>query len=1059
MLKSHQIVVRLGMSFSALLAILIAVGWIAVHQMDRDNARLAELQGKDWTTLTLTQEALRYSSANSRITMQLFLLEDEDQIKALVTTRVENSKRIGELLDKVEEFCDTDEEKKLLAAIQSSRQTYTESYTRALHSLFDERNRTEAKRIMAQETTPAMFRYHTAYNDLVQLEVDQIDKAANKRRLQQAGTHRLVFWAIVLSVILTGIIAFITARRMIVETTEQLTNYEKMYAELGQSVAQRERADERVRLQSAALESAANAIIITDSRGTIQWVNPAFTQLTGYSVKDVIGQNPSILKSDQQNESFYRNLWKTILAGKVWSGGITNRKKDGQLYLEEMTIAPVLSLNGEITNFIAIKQDVTERKRVEAALRQSEDQFRDLAENIPEVFFVLGLNPVLTTYVSPAYDLIWGRSRQALYEDPAAWTEAIHQKDRERVKDMFSHCLQGNNLDIEYRVVRPDGSIRDIHARAFPVLSPEGEPSRIVGLAEDVTERVEAEERLRLWSRVLEQSGEGIFVCDPHERILLVNAAFEKLTGFSADEAIGKTPRILQSGRQDHAFYAELWRNVAETGAWCGEMWNRRKSGELYVEWLSIGAVRDPKGALTHYVGIFSDITIRKQAEDRLVHLAHYDALTDLPNRILLLDRLNELIKSAQRNKSKVAVIFIDLDRFKEVNDSLGHDAGDLLLQTLAKRLSSAVRDQDTVARMGGDEFIVLIQGLHDVKDVPMLAQKLLSRLVESVTLNGYELTVTASMGISLYPDDATNGPELIRSADAAMYQAKDAGRNAYRFYTSDLNLRALEMLSMENSLRRAIERKEFVLHYQPQVDIKSGSVVGAEALIRWNHPDLGLVMPGKFIPIAEERGLIVPIGGWVIEEAARQAAIWNNSGISMPIAVNVSAVQFRQKDFVEELVKSVRTHGITPDWLELELTEGIIMRDAESTIKVLQELHAVGFQLSIDDFGTGYSSLSYLRRFPIDRIKIDQSFIRAARHDEGAAGIVTAIIALARSLKLKVIAEGVETGEQLEILRAQGCDEAQGFLFSRGLGPEEFQKFAREWKLQPPRTPEFLPV
>jgi diguanylate cyclase (GGDEF)-like protein len=488
-------------------------------------------------------------------------------------------------------------------------------------------------------------------------------------------------------------------------------------------------------------------------------------------------------------------------------------------------------------------------------------------------------------------------------------------------------------------------------------------------------------------------------------------------------------------------------------------MWNRRKSGELYVEWLSIGAVRDPKGAVTHYVGIFSDITIRKQAEDRLVHLAHYDALTDLPNRILLLDRLNELIKSAQRSKLKVAVVFIDLDRFKEVNDSLGHGAGDLLLQTLAKRLSSAVRDQDTVARIGGDEFIVLIQGIHDVNDVPALAQKLLTCLIKSVTLNGYELTVTASMGISLYPDDGTNAPELIRNADAAMYQAKDAGRNVYRFYTSDLNARALEMLSMENALRRAIERHEFVLHYQPQVDINSGSVIGAEALIRWNHPELGLVMPGKFIPIAEERGLIVPIGTWVIEEAARQAAIWHNSGTSMPIAVNVSAVQFRQKKFLEELANSVLKHGITPDRLELELTESIIMRDAETTIKVLQNLHESGFQLSIDDFGTGYSSLSYLRRFPIDKIKIDQSFVRAARQDEGSASIVTAIIALARSLKLKVIAEGVETSEQLEMLSAQGCDEAQGFLFSRALGPEEFQKLVREWKPQPLRTPEFLPV
>jgi EAL domain-containing protein (putative c-di-GMP-specific phosphodiesterase class I) len=341
----------------------------------------------------------------------------------------------------------------------------------------------------------------------------------------------------------------------------------------------------------------------------------------------------------------------------------------------------------------------------------------------------------------------------------------------------------------------------------------------------------------------------------------------------------------------------------------------------------------------------------------------------------------------------------------------------------------------------------VVFQGLHNLQDVAMLARKLLSCLVKPATLDGYELTVTASMGISLYPDDATNGQEMIRNADAAMYQAKGAGRNAYQFYTSDLNQRALEMLSMENALRRAIERQEFVLHYQPLVDIASGSVVGAEALIRWNHPDLGLVMPGKFITIAEERGLIVPIGGWVIEEAARQAAIWQNSGPSIPIAVNVSAVQFRQKDFVEQLANSVRNHGITPDRLRLELTESIIMRDVETTVEILEKLHDMGFQLSIDDFGTGYSSLSYLRRFPIDKIKIDHSFVWDAIQDESAGRIVTAIIGLARSLKLKAIAEGVETREQLEILRAQGCDEAQGFLFSPALGSEEFEKLVREWK------------
>jgi EAL domain-containing protein (putative c-di-GMP-specific phosphodiesterase class I) len=344
---------------------------------------------------------------------------------------------------------------------------------------------------------------------------------------------------------------------------------------------------------------------------------------------------------------------------------------------------------------------------------------------------------------------------------------------------------------------------------------------------------------------------------------------------------------------------------------------------------------------------------------------------------------------------------------------------------------------------MGGDEFVVVIQSLRQGQDAAIIAKKLLSFVAEPVTLNGFEHTITASMGISVYPDDATDGQQMIRNADAAMYQAKYAGCNAYQFYTSDLNQRALEMLSTENALRRAIERQEFVLHYQPQVDISSGRVVGAEALIRWNDPDLGLLMPGKFISVAEERGLIVPIGSWVIEEAGRQAAVWFNAGIFISIAVNVSAVQFRQKDFVEQLVNSVRTHGIAPNLIELELTERIIMRDAETTIEKLKKLHDMGFQLSIDDFGTGYSSLNYLRRFSIDKIKIDQSFVK----DENAGNIVATIINLARNLKLKVIAEGVETKEQLEILREHRCDEAQGFLFSPALASGEFEKLIRQWE------------
>jgi diguanylate cyclase (GGDEF)-like protein/PAS domain S-box-containing protein len=683
--------------------------------------------------------------------------------------------------------------------------------------------------------------------------------------------------------------------------------------------------------------------------------------------------------------------------------------------------------------------------KAEARLHENEVLYRGLFELSRDALMTLAPPRWVFTSGNPAAVRMFKAKDEEDFISQRPWDLSPERQPDGRVSaeiagEMIETALREGSHFFEWRHRRLDG--QEFFADVLLTRMEIGEKTIIQATVRDITERVESEKRLKLLSQVLDHSAEGIVICDPQERILVTNKAFEQLTGFSADEAVGKTPRILQSGHQDCAFYADVWKSVLETGSWLGEMWNRRKSGEIYAEWLSISAVRDQRGALTHYVGIFSDITAHKRDQERIVHLAHYDALTDLPNRALLMDRLNQLVKVAKRRKSKVAALFIDLDRFKGVNDSLGHDVGDQLLQTLAKRLTKEVREEDTVARLGGDEFVMVFQGVDYIQDIAVRANNLLSCLAEPVTLNGYELTVTASMGVSLYPDDATNGQEMIRNADAAMYKAKGAGRNIYQFYTSDLNQRALEKLSMENALRRAIERQEFVLHYQPQVDISSGSVVGAEALIRWNHPDLGLVMPDNFISIAEERGLIVPIGNWVIEEAARQTAVWQNAGISTHIAVNVSTVQFYRKDFVEQLANSLRRHGITPNHLDLEVTESIIMRDVETTVKILDRLHVMGFQLSIDDFGTGYSSLSYLRRFPIDKIKIDQSFVK----DESWS-IITAIISLATSLKLRVVAEGVETREQLGQLLKLGCGQAQGFLFAPALSPEEFEKWVREWK------------
>ena len=922
------------------------------------------------------------------------------------------------------------------------------------------------------------------------------------------------------------------------------------------------------KLQVAATEATANAILITDRAGTVVWSNHAFERLTGYAPAEIAGENARILQSGQTPREVYAEMWGTILEGRIWRGEIVNRRKDGGLYHEEMTITPLVNTEGQIEHFVAVKQDITKRKRAEewnvlvsqvlhstsdfisvgdtsahitfanqawlralgytdqeligqsfdlilspnnsaelireihtrsaaggwtgeclqrckdgrdisvllstGTLTDSAGQFagtfgigRDITERKRIEHEILFKNALLETQTEATMDgilavdeanrIILSNHRFAkIWNVPLERLRAgddnqllpyvadqIDDRDQfvERVEYLYGHREEKSKDEIRLK----DGRILDRYSS--PLTGADGRYYGRIWYFRDITERVKAQERLELWSHVLEQSAEGIFVCDPQERILLVNAAFEKLTGFSAAEAVGQTPRILHSGLQDRGFYAEMWNNVVETGKWQGEIWNRRKSGEIYVEWLSISAVSRQSGPVTHYVGIFSDITTRKQDQEQLVRLAHHDPLTDLPNRTLLMDRIEQAIRAAQRRNGKVAVLFIDLDRFKEVNDSLGHNAGDLLLQASAQRFRGVVRREDTLARIGGDEFVAVIQGLHDSKDAIIVARKLLSSLAQPITLNGYELTVTASMGISLYPDDSNSGQELIRDADTAMYQAKGAGRNTYHFYTRDLNRRALEMLSIESALRRAIECQEFVLHYQPQVDLRSGRIIGAEALIRWNHPEKGLVMPGKFISVAEERGLIGRIGEWVVEEATRQVALWHKAGMSLSVAVNVSAMQFRQKNFAEELAHIADKTGIPVNCLELELTESSVMRDAEAMIEILEKLHSMGFQLSIDDFGTGYSSLNYLRRFPVDKIKIDQSFVKDATVHESAGGIVTAIIALARSLKLKVIAEGVETGEQLQVLRAQGCDQAQGFLFSPGLEVAQFESLIQRWK------------
>ena len=548
-----------------------------------------------------------------------------------------------------------------------------------------------------------------------------------------------------------------------------------------------------------------------------------------------------------------------------------------------------------------------------------------------------------------------------------------------------------------------------------------------------------ADDELKLAASVFNESVQAILITDQQGTILRVNPAFSRITGYSAPEVIGANPRMLKSDHHDEAFYESFWNELINQGSWQGEIWDRHKNGKVFPVWQSITAVHDDKSDVIQYISIFSDITEKKLSEERIFHLAHFDDLTDLPNRAAFQNHLEQAILHADRQHERFALLFLDLDHFKLINDASGHPAGDELLKQVAIRLRSLLRGDDIVARLGGDEFTILLPGVQDTEGVAQVADKILSAMSQPFTLVKDEVVVSISIGISTYPDDGVDASSLLKNADVAMYQAKAQGRNNFQFFTQEMNARAQQRLSMENDMRRALEHGEFLLHYQPQLSLESGEIVGVEALVRWQHPEKGMISPGTFIPVAEDCGLIVPLGEWVIHEACRQHQQWLSSGMPlMRIAINLSARQFVRDDLVKMMGGVIHQTGINPEYIELELTESIIMENVEQTISTLHELRNMGVYLSIDDFGTGYSSMAYLKRFPIDKLKIDQSFVRDLANDPDDAAIVSATIAMAHNLKLTAIAEGVETKQQLQFLKASGCEEIQGYYFSRPLPADE---------------------
>ncbi len=811
-------------------------------------------------------------------------------------------------------------------------------------------------------------------------------------------------------------------------------------------------ADDRRQLLilNTALSAAASAMVLTDQEGHLLWANPAFTQLTGYSLEAILGQNPRFLNSGRQDHAFYQTLWQTILNGEIWKGEIVNRRADATLYREEMTITPVRAEGQDITHFIAIKQDISERLAYQEKLQSSEERYREMFEHMSSAAMVFD------TVDQGADFRIKAFNRAA---------EEMENVDRDQVigqslSAAFS-VLHLTELPVLLRRVFRTGKALHFPPTFFKDKALFGwregfiyklSSGEVVVLSEDITPRKLAEDVIWLEKEraqvTLESIGDAVITTDAQGAITYLNPVAEELTGWANRQAKG-LPLLhvfnIVNENTGQAVNNPVAKCLREQRIISLDNHTQliHRDGHAFAIEDSAAPIRNREGKVIGAVLVFHDVSDKRNLIKQLAHQAHHDALTGLPNRLLFNDRANQVMAQAHRHQLQAAVLFLDLDRFKLINDTLGHVLGDLLLKAAAERLTACLRDGDTVARQGGDEFLILLPDLRQENQAAYVAQKILKLFAEPFHLLEHEVYITPSIGIALFPTDGQDLDSVIKHADTAMYHAKEQGRNCYRFYTIALNQSISERLSLENDLRRALEREEFVLYYQPQYDLRDAQLCGVEALVRWQHPEKGLIPPGQFIPIAEDSGLILPLGEWVLRRACTQNQQWQALGYPpIRMAVNLSARQFRQINLVRTIAQTLQATGLEPQWLELEITESMSMENVAFSITILQQLKDMGIRISVDDFGTGFSSLSYLSRFPLDTLKIDQSFVQTIAVNPDSNEIVTAIIRLARSLGLKVIAEGVETDDQLGFLRQKQCDEVQGYLLGKPVPAGEIEKY-----------------
>jgi diguanylate cyclase (GGDEF)-like protein/PAS domain S-box-containing protein len=685
-----------------------------------------------------------------------------------------------------------------------------------------------------------------------------------------------------------------------------------------------------------------------------------------------------------------------------------------------------------------LEEKVRERTK---ELQIQEKKFRTLAEHTPDLIVRIDRNMNIV-YINKSVENLFEILSEEFIGQPVS-----------RLEDMSVGCLcstfihklfeNGKEIRTEFEIQTHSGLIW-IDSTFLPEYDEKGEIEYVLKVSTNITKRKEAEKELIKLSQAVEQSPNTIIITDLEGNIEYTNATFTQTSGYTQAEVIGKNPRFIHAGKTAKITYDAMWADIANGKTWYGEFINRRKDGTEYIEAVKTSPIFQADGSITNYMMIKDDITEKKRVEERIHYLANFDLLTGLPNRVQLEERITYSINVAKRHNGELAVMFLDIDHFKDINDTLGHHIGDVLLMELAKRFQEILREEDTVSRLGGDEFIFMVSHTN-AQTIIHVVQKLLDSIAQPFTIESNELTVTASIGIAIYPVDGTDQETLSKNADTAMYRAKKEGRNGYCFFTQEMQENSVRNLQLSNALYRALERDQLYVVYQPQLTSDGKRIIGAEALLRWTHPELGNIPPVEFIPLAEDIGLILPIGEWVLRTAVKQAKIWMESGLSpMIVAVNLSAVQFRHSRLPELVTTILNEEGLPPEYLEIELTEAVAMYNPQSAYAVMDNLHERGIRMSIDDFGTGYSSLSYLKKFKVYKLKIDQSFVRDISIDVEDKAIVKAIIMMAHSLGLQTIAEGVETEEQLSYLREQGCDEIQGYYYSKPLRAEEFEVFVR---------------